>query len=183
MQTKRKKLEFARYAMSFERSAKSFLLNKKAASVVVSTLILTAGVLAMGIAILYWASSWGSIATRTYSTAEGNSAKAIQERLGFEYIDYRSNVLTVNVINWGTSANLTIANVYIYNNAHQYIGNYSRPTLRSISTNSLITAGLAAGGEGYFQITPSPVLASGSFYYLRIVTGRGRTFDGTFATP
>src|SRR5512137_2461011 len=107
MQTKRRKLEFARYAMSFERSAKSFLLNKKAASVVVSTLILTAGVLAMGIAILYWASSWGSIATRTYSTAEGNSAKAIQERLGFEYIDYRSNVLTVNVINWGTSANLT----------------------------------------------------------------------------
>ena len=183
MQTKRKKSQIARYAMCCKRSAKALFFDKKAASVVVGTLILTAGVLAMGVAVLYWASSWGQIATRTYSTAEGNSAKAIQERLGYEYIDYSGNVLTVNVINWGTSANLTIANVYIYNNVHQYIGNYSRPTLRSISTNSLVTAGLAAGGEGYFQITPSPVLASGSFYYLRIVTGRGRTFDGTFATP
>ncbi len=182
MPTKRKKSSIARYQIYCKRRAKVFLFEKKAASVVVSTLILTAGVLAMGIAILYWASSWGRIATRTYSTTEANSAKAIQERLGYEYIDYSGNVLTVNVINWGTSANLTIANVYIYNKAHQYVGNYSRPTLRSISNNSLITVGLAAGGEGYFQITPNPALASGSFYYLRIVTGRGRTFDGTFVT-
>lgn len=181
MLTKRKSP--ARLLVSAKRWVRNCFLDKKAASAVVGTLILTAGVLAMGIAILYWASSWGSIATRSYTTAEGNSAKAVQERLGYEYIDYSGNVLTVNLINWGTSHNLTITNVYIYNNAHQYIGNYSRPTLRNMTTSSIIAAGLAVGGEGYFQITPSPTLASGSFYYIRIVTGRGRTFDGSFATP
>ncbi len=169
--------------LSTKRCVKTFLFDKKAASAVVGTLILTAGVLAMGIAILYWASSWGSIATRSYTTAEGNSAKAVQERLGYEYIDYSGNVLTVNLINWGTSGNLTIANVYIYNNAHQYIGNYTSPTLRNMTTNSIITTGLPVGGEGYFQITPNPTLASGSFYYVRILTSRARTFDGSFATP
>lgn len=183
MPAKRKKSAIARYTLSSKRYARRFLFDKKAASVVVGTLILTAGVLAMGIAILYWVTSWGRLATRSYSTAEGNSAKAIQERLGYEYIDYSGNILTVNVINWGTSANLTIANVYIYNNAHQYVGNYSSPTLRNISTSSIITSGLDVGGEGYFQLTPIPVLADGSFYYIRVVTGRGRTFDGSFATP
>jgi uncharacterized protein (UPF0333 family) len=182
MPTKRKKSSIARFALSGKRYVRGFMFDKKAASVVVGTLILTAGVLAMGIAILYWASSWGSLATRTYSTAEGNSAKAVQERLGYEYIDYSNNILTVNVINWGTSANLTIANVYVYDNTHQYVGNYSSPTLRNISTSSIVASGLPVGGEGYFQITPNPAFASGSFYYIRVVTDRGRTFDGSFAT-
>lgn len=179
----RRKTVIARFTLNSKRCIKAFIFDKKGVSAVIGTLILTAGVLAMGIAVLFWASSWGSIATRTYSTAEGNSAKAIQERLGYEYIDYSNNVLTVNVMNWGTSANLTVANVYLYNNAHQYVGNYSRPTLRSISTNAPIPFGLTIGGEGYFQITPNPALAGGAFYYIRVLTSRGRTFDGSFATP
>lgn len=180
----RKKSTISQYALSGKRHVRNLLFDKKAASVVVSTIVLTAGVLAMGIAILYWTSSWGRIATQTYSTAEENSAKALQERIGFEYIDYarNTNTLTVNIMNWGTSNNVTVASVYIYNNAHQYLSNYTRPTLRSIASNAVIPFGLPISGEGYFRITLAPTLAPNSFYYIRIVTDRGRTFDSSFVT-
>jgi hypothetical protein len=182
MPKRRKKSTISRYALSGKRHVRTLLFDKKAVSVVISTIVLTAGVLAMGIAILYWAYSWGNIANHTYSTAEENSAKAVQERLGFEYIDYSGNILTVNIINWGTSNNVTIASVRIYNSAHQYLSNYTRPTLRNITTSAVIPFGLPVTGEGYFRITPIPALGSGLFY-IQIVTDRGRTFDGSFATP
>jgi hypothetical protein len=160
------------------------LFDKKAASAVVGTLVLTAGVLAMGIAILYWAYSWGNLATRAYSTSEANNAKAVQERLGFEYIEYlsSSNNLGVYVINWGGANNITIAHVFLWDNSHQPLGDYSNPSLLNITTTNVIP-GLNIGDEANFRITPVSGLASNSFYYIRVITGRGRTFDSTFATP
>jgi hypothetical protein len=185
MSKRKRKSTIAQCTLCGKRWLRSFLVNKKAVSVVVSTIVLTVGVLGLGIAILYWTYSWGNIATRQLTTTEGNNAKALQEKLGFEYIGYSrsTNTLTVNIINWGDSNNVTVTNFYIYNSAHQYLGNYSRPALRDISTNGLIAFGLTMGGEGYFQIAPAPALAPGTFYYIRIVTDRGRTFDSSFATP
>lgn len=185
MPKRRKKSIIAQSLSVAERQTKRLILNKKAVSVVISTIVVTAGVLAMGIGVLYWAYSMGDIAAHSYSKTEAANAKAVQERFGFEFIDYSniSNVLTVNVMNWGDSGNLTIANVYIYDSTHQYLGNYSRPVLRNITTSALIPFGLNVGGEGYFQVIPNPALGAGTFYNIRIVTGRGRTFDGSFATP
>ncbi len=182
--TKRKSI-LDQYAMSGKRRLKSFVLNKKAVSAVVGTVVLTAGVLGMGIAILYWVYSWGNIATIQMTKTEGNNSRALQERLGFEYIDYSrsTNTLTVNIINWGNSNNVTVANFYIYDNAHRYIGDYALPTLRYISNRTVVPFGLPISGEAYFQITPTPALAPSTFYYIRIVTDRGRTFDSSFATP
>ena len=163
---------------------RSLLLNKKAASVVISTLILSAGVLGMGIAVLYWAYSMGSIATRTYSMAEGNSSIAIQERLGFEWTDYSSstNNITVNIINWGYTNNVTIAHVNLLDSRHQSLGGYDQPTLYNLTTSETIPS-LSITDEGYCQLTaPTSPLPAG-LYYIRIVTGRGRTFDGSFAVP
>jgi hypothetical protein len=168
--------------MSGKRQLRSILFDKKAVSVVVSTIVLTAGVLAMGIAVLYWAYSWGRLATHSYSIMEETNAKAVQERLGFEYIDYSGGTLTVSVINWGGSANVTIASVYLYDSAHQYVANYTRPAVRNIANSTLIRFGLPVGGEGYFRLTPTPALVSGRIYYLRLITDRGRTFDGSFDT-
>lgn len=178
-----KKTIVARLKISGARTIRSLMLNRKAASVVVSTIVLTAGVLAMGIAILYWAYSWGNMANRAYSTAEANSAKAVQERLGFEFIDYSpsGNTLTVNLINWGTADKIEIANVHLWDNTRQPLGNYSNPSLRNITDNSEISV-LDVGDEGYFQIAPAPTLAPSSLYYIRIVTERGRTFESSFAT-
>ena len=184
MRKRGKKTSGARLKISCARSIKNLLSNRKAASVVVSTIVLTAGVLAMGIAVLYWAYSWGNMANRAYSTAEANSAKAVQERLGFEFIDYSpsSNTLTVNLINWGTADKIEIVNVHLWDNLRQPLGNYSNPLLRNITDNSAIS-GLNIGDEGYFQISPVPSLAPSSLYYIRVVTERGRTFDSSFATP
>jgi archaellum component FlaF (FlaF/FlaG flagellin family) len=165
--------------MGGKRKIRNILFDKKAVSVVVSTIVLTAGVLAMGIAVLYWTYSWGSLASRAYSAAEENSVKAIQERLGFEYIDYSSstNTLTVTLINWGDTNNITIADVVLSNSAHQIVGNYSRPQLMSMSNSPI--AGLNMTAEGYFRI---PQSLTPGFYFIRVVTDRGRTFDSTFAT-
>jgi hypothetical protein len=183
MPKRRKRAVAARFSLNWNRWLRGFASNKKAVSVVVSSIILTVGVLGLGIAILYWTYSWGGIAVRTLTTTEGNNAKALQERLGFEYIDYSGNTLTVSVINWGTSNNVTVADLHLYNSAHQYIGNFSRPALRNMTTNALIPFGLPMTGEGYLRITPGSPLAPGALYYIRIVTDRGRTFDSSFATP
>jgi hypothetical protein len=184
MRKRGKKTLAARLKVNGKRKIRNLLSNRQAASVVVSTIVLTAGVLAMGIAVLYWAYSWGNIANRTYASAEANSAKAVQERLGFEYIDYSrsSNILTVNLINWGTVGTVDIVNVHLWDNMRQPLGNYSNPSLKNITNDAAISS-LNITDEGYFQITPVPPLALNSLYYIRVVTERGRTFDSSFATP
>ena len=181
MSKRSKKTLVARLALNSQRKMRRLLFDKKAASVVVSTMVLTAGVLAMGIAVLYWAYSWGNTITRTYSSSEAANSKAVQERLGFEHIDFSNNILTVSLINWGDTNNITIANVFLWDSAHQPLADFSNPPLRNITTDSVIS-GLKMGDEGCFRITP-PRLISNSFYYIRLVTARGRTFDSTFATP
>jgi hypothetical protein len=171
----------SRITLSGKRKMKKILFNKKAVSVVVSTLVLTAGVLAMGIGVLYWAYSWGNLATRAYSTSEANNAKAVQERLGFEHTDFTNNILAISLINWGDANNVTITNVFIWDSAHQPFAEFINPQLRNITTNAIIS-GLNMGDEGYLRISP-PRLADNSLYYIRLVTARGRTFDSTFATP
>ena len=184
MRKRGKKTLAARLKVSGKRKIGNLLFNRKAASVVVSTIVLTAGVLAMGIAVLYWAYSWGNLANRAYSSSEAKSAKAVQERLGFEYIDYSrsTNILTVNLINWGTVDKVNIVNVHLWDNMRQPLGNYSNPLLRNITDSSVISS-LNIGDDGYFQITPGSPLAASSLYYIRVVTERGRTFDSSFATP
>jgi hypothetical protein len=168
------------------KKIKSFLWNKKAASVALTTVILTAGVLAMSIAVLYWAFSWGNLANRQYSKAIATSSSAIEERIGFEYISYSgsSNVLTVNIINWGTSNDVSIIRVYLKDNQQNPIGlSYTPSPLRAINSGALISSNsLNPQDEGYFTLSPSVGLSSG-FYNIRIVTERGRSFDGTFVVP
>jgi hypothetical protein len=168
------------------KGTKKFLYNKKAASVALTTIILTAGVLAMSIAVLYWAFSWGNLANRQYSKNVVASSNAVEERLGFEYVSYSStsNVLTVNVLNWGAAKGLNISRVYLWDSQHNPIGtSYAPSALRNVTTSGLIQSNtLNIQDEGYFTIKPSGTLSSG-FYNIRIVTARGRNFEGTFAIP
>ena len=74
------------FEMQAKREMRSLLLNKKAASVVLSTVILTAGVIAMSIAVLYWTYSMGKIGNIEYSKNTAASSSAIEEKIGFEVI-------------------------------------------------------------------------------------------------
>jgi len=162
----------------------SLFFNKRAVSVALSTMIITAGVVAMGIAVLYWAYSWSNLATKQYSDAIATGSNAIGERIAFEYIAYSSSSaeLTVNIINWGKTNNVSIARVYIWDSAHQPVGSFSGLILMNITTSAPIPGNtLNMGDEGYFSITTS--LPSNSYFSIRVVTERGRNFDGSFATP
>ncbi len=184
--TKRKKSRSKPFN-SAARIVSRLLFNKRAVSVALSTMIITAGVIAMGIAVLYWAYSWGKVANMQYSDSVTAGSNAIEERIAFEYIAYSSSnaEVRVNMINWGKANNVSIARVYIWDSAHEPIGSYNGIVLTNITTNAPISGNtLNPGDEGYFSVKVTLPPHSEPYYYsIRVVTERGRNFDGSFATP
>ncbi len=176
-----------------KRKSKNLFLNKKAFSVVLSTLIITAGVLAAGIAVLYWAYSWGNIADQQYSSSATASQNAMSEMIGFEYITYSNSPpcnLTIYIINCGLTNGLNISRIYVWNNQSQFVGTFpvaSQTTiiLMNTTTNMPIPNNqLNKGNDAYFNVTiPQGTLISSSYYTIQVVTQRGRNFDGAFYTP
>lgn len=187
MPDKNRRARFEKIRQSAKRKTPSLLKNRKAVSVVVSTVVLSAGVLALGIAVLYWAFSWGNIANLQYSRTVADNSNAIAERVGFEYISYSSsnNMLTVNIINCGGANNLNVSLVHLTDNFHNYVGTgaYTPSSLTNITSGSPIPDNaLDIGEEGRFTVTLSGPLSSG-YYNIRIVTERGRNFDSSFIVP
>jgi hypothetical protein len=166
------------------RKAKKLLQDKRAVSVALSTMIITAGVVAMGIAILYWAYAWGKVATIEISNGMQSDSNAIEERIGYEYVSAQGTQVTVNIINWGKTGNVSVARVYIWDNDHNPVELTTDKTLMEIdSPNNLISGNtLNPRQEGKFTITTSANLEGNSIFTIRIVTERGRTFDYSFIT-
>ncbi|MCW4024169.1 MAG: hypothetical protein NWF01_03945 [Candidatus Bathyarchaeota archaeon] len=161
---------------------KKLLSDKRAVSVALSTLIITAAVIAAGISVLYWAYSWGDIANQQYSqTMEGNR-NATSELVTFEYITYSEQKITVYLINCGQSNDLAVARIYIWDNSGQAITYLpDDPGLKFTANNSRIDSNsLDIGQEGYFTVTMNTPLPPG-YYSMRLVTERGRNFDATFS--
>jgi hypothetical protein len=167
------------------KPVRNLLFDRRGISDALTTIIITAGVIAFGIAVLYWAYSWGNIANQQYSTTVGNSQDAIGENLAFEYVYYSNNNLTVYLINCGMTNNVSITRLYIWINYSQPIGTFTPSALMYITNNTAIpNNSLSIGNEGYFTVPiNNPPLVSGSYYRIRVVTGRGRNFDGEFSTP
>jgi hypothetical protein len=176
-----------RRRMRLPKMLMRLLFDKKAVSVAVSTMIITAGVVAMGITVLYWTYSWGNIANKQYMDNMQSGSNALGERIAFEYISYSGSDLTVNMINWGKTNNVTIARVYIYDGSHEAIGTYSGndTALRDIGThNEIAEKGLNVGKDGCIIINLGSALNSYSnstIFTIQVVTERGRNFEGSFA--
>jgi hypothetical protein len=178
--TKRKK-SLSKPKNSVARILSSLLFSKRAVSVALSTMIITAGVVAMGIAVLYWAYSVGNLANKQYSDTVAVGSNAVVERIAFEYIACSGSEVTVNIINWGKANNVSVVRVYIWDSAHELVGSSGDIVLMDITTNAPIPGNtLNMGEEGYFSITAS--LLPNSYFSIRVVTERGRNFDGSFAT-
>jgi hypothetical protein len=163
---------------------KRFLTDRRAISVALTTMIITGGVLAAGITVLYWTYSMGDVANREYSTAIGNSQNATKESISFEYIHYQlsSKQLNVYMINCGKVNDTKIVGVYIYDAAGNLAASYhsqNQQGLPLITFFSGTVTSLNIGVEGWFNANPN--LAPG-YYNIRIVTERGRNFDGSFTT-
>jgi hypothetical protein len=173
---------------NFEKHAKrkirGLFFNKKAASVVVSTIILTAMVVAASIAVLYWTQSMSKIGNTEYSKNTKASSNAVEERLGFEYVTYAGRSLTVNIVNWGETSNVTIAHVLVLDSSYNYVGSNLTAIRLTDIDNKLPISGnsLSSGSDGYFTtiISNPGSLQMNHLYYVRIVTSSGRNFDGSF---
>ena len=164
---------------------RNLLFDKRAISVAITTMIITAGVIAAGIAVLYWAYSWGNVANSQYGSTVANNQNSIQESVAFEYVNY-SNIggtngqLTVYVINSGLSNNVTLTRLYIWNSANQFIGTYNILQLYGTSSGAPISSNsLNIGDEAYFNVTTSALTPG--YYTIRVVTERGRNFDYPFS--
>lgn len=166
--------------MAFKNNKPNLYSDKRAVSVALTTLIITAAVVAAGISVLYWAYTWGNIANEQYSQTISNNQNATSERLAFEHTTFSSGKLTVYLINCGQVNDVGVARVYIWDNYNHIVANFpvegSPIELKDIETDQPIL-GLDKGQEGYFSIDLN--LASGS-YMLRVVTERGRNFDTAF---
>ena len=167
-----------------KRRIRRLLFNKKAASVVVSTIILTAMVVAVSIAVLYWTQSMSKIGNTEYSKNTKASSNAIGERVGFEQVSYVGNSLTAYIVNWGKTTNVTVAHVLVLDSSYNYIGsNLTTITLRNIDNNMPLPGNLLRiGTDAFFttSISNPNSLHLGDLYYIRVVTSGGRNFDGSF---
>ena len=164
---------------------RGFSSDKKGASQVVSTVILTAGVLAMSIAVLYWTYSMGKIGNIEYEESTTTSSNAVAERIGFEYVTYADGQVTASIINWGKADNITIAHVIVLDSNFNYVGSNigGNLVLRNVDDGTALTGNLLrTGSDATFTTRVTGQISSGDLYYLRIVTSRGRNFDFAF-TP
>ena len=166
------------------KPVRKFLHDRRALGVALTTMMITAGVVAAGIAVMYWTYSWGNIANDEYSKNISNSQDFMGERLAFEFTTYSSvsRQLTINVINCGMTNNVSIARVYVWGSSSQLTGTFTpdAPGLMNITSGAAIPGNkLNKGEDGYFKITFSQPLSL-EYYTFRVVTERWRNFDGSF---
>jgi len=158
------------------RKIRRLLFNRRAVSVVISSVLLTATVMALGAVVLVWTNSRISIANTEYADLMDSSLARIKEKIVLEYVFFNSsqNELTVYLLNCGESDNVSIVNVYLSNDS--WIQLFPDVELRFL--NGTVTQSLDINEEGFFEISVS--LLTDTSYSIRIVTGRGRLFDATF---
>lgn len=153
------------------------LKNRQGVNAVISNVILVGAVIAVGFGMLIWSQTQASSYNSQYSSAVESDTAQLLERVAFEYIHYdtSTNNLTVYLMNSGTNDGINITTAYINNIP------YSVTTLHLLDDHTQ-TSSLDTTQEAYFWISPDPSLELGKSYSITIVTGRGSSFVGTFAT-
>ena len=163
------------------RKVWKLLRGRRAVSVVVSNVILTGAVIAVGFVVLFWARYRASAYNEQFGEAMNADIARLKERLTFEYVFYNrsESKLSVYLMNCGTIDNITIQTVYIRGTTGALIQVNSNITLWHFNGTQITDYDLDRGEEGYFKLS-SPYLVLGASYSVRIVTGRGSTFDYMF---
>lgn len=158
------------------RKIRRLFFDRRAVSIVISTVLLTAAVMALGSAVLYWTYSRTLLANSEYSDVMDASLASIKEKLVFEYIFYNTsdNELTVYLINCGKSDDVSLASVYLRNSS--VLQSFYSITLRFV--NGSLTQSLDIREEGFFKLSAN--LMADTSYSIRVVTGRGRLFEAAF---
>jgi len=155
------------------------LHERRAVSTVVSSVILTGAVIAVSFVVLFWAQYRSSAYNEQYSEAMNADIARLKERLAFEYVFYSGGNLSVYLMNCGTIDNVTVRTVYVKDATGVPKKVNSSITLMHFNGTQIADKDLDRGEEGYFVLS-SLSLSTGTSYSLRVITGRGSTFDHTF---
>ena len=163
------------------RKVWKLLHERRAVSTVVSSVILTGAVIAVSFVVLFWAQYRSSAYNAQYSEAMNADIAKLKERLAFEYVFYNSSAknLSVYIMNCGRINKTSVQTVYVSNAT--WFFRFSSINLKFLNGNN--ATGLDMGEEGYFVlpfVSPSDSLVTGKSYSIKIITGRGSTFDHTF---
>ena len=163
------------------RKMLKLLLRKRAVTPVISSVILTGAVIAVSFVVLSWTQYRSSAYNEQYGDAMDADIAQLKERLTFEYSFYNGTQdnLLVYLMNSGTIDNVTIQTVYIKNTAGASVQMYSSVTLRHFNSTEITDQYLDRAEEGYFVLSSLNLVADTS-YTVRVVTGRGSTFDQAF---
>jgi len=158
------------------------IFDKRAVSNVISATILTGVVIALSLSMFTWAQGRTSVYNREYKeTVDAETAK-LKENLAFEHVYYEGNPsknLSIYLLNCGTIDDIQIKTVYIYDSGNTLLETFSNPQLYLFQSLVEISD-LDRGEEGRLVLTPSTSLGQGAYYCLKIITGRGVSFDSNF---
>jgi hypothetical protein len=161
-------------------------LNKRGLSPIFATIILATIIIVFGSVAYYYSSNLTTSTTNNYSNSISTSQQSISERLAFENVLYNSSsrILTVYIINCGSSNDVKINSVFLYDTNHTIIHVYSVSDvpnlitkLKTIDGGTLISGNsLNVGKEGVFTVT-GVSLTPGSIYNIELITKNGSAFD------
>lgn len=166
----------------FARRVPRIIFNKRAVNNIISAVILTGAVVALSLSVFAWAQSRSSDYSKEYSeTVDAETAK-LKEKLAFEYVYYEDNPsknLSIYMLNCGTIDDIQIKTVYISDSSNTLLETFSNPQLYLFQSLVEIPD-LDRGDEGRLVLPLSISLDDGAYYYVKIITGRGASFDSNF---
>ena len=165
----------------FARRIQKIIFDKRAVNNVISAVILTGVVVALSLSVFAWAQSRSSDYSKEYSeTVDAETAK-LKEKLAFVYIYYESSShdLSIYLLNCGTIDAIQIKTVYISDSGNTLLQTFSDPQLYLFQSLTEVSD-LDRGEEGRLILTLSTSLDDGAYYYVKIITGRGASFDSNF---
>ena len=161
--------------------------NKRGLSPIFATVLLAVIVILCGSIAFYFSNNLTSTATNNYISTAANSQQSVGEGIAYEYIAYNPSppILTVYIMNYGTSNGVQLNSVFLYNANHTIVGAYSGiqiSALKPIDGGTPIptNVGLNSGKEAYFTVTLNASLSTTSLYTFHLITQSGSTFDYEF---
>jgi hypothetical protein len=159
------------------------LHGRRGVSAVVSNVILTGAVIAVSFVVLAWTQYRSSAYNDEYSEVMDADIAKLKERLAFEHVFYDEDGgdLSVYLMNCGKINDTTVKTVYVTTDTGKVKEVFSNINLTDFNDVKTADQDLDRGEEGYFVLS-SLGLEPDTSYLVRVVTGRGSTFDYMFIT-
>jgi hypothetical protein len=162
------------------RKVWKLLRGRRAVSAAISNVILTGAVIAVSFVVLTWTQYRSSAYNEEYSEVMNADIARLKERLAFEYVFFNQSEskLLVYLMNCGTINDTTVKTVYVTTDIGEVKEVFSDINLMDFSDVEIADQDLDKGEEGYFVL--SSLILNPDSYSVRVVTGRGSTFDHAF---